>query len=110
MCQNSDGSYTIPVAGDQFPVPNDNTTLHIIHTTMFHSEPMALMNLIVYAYRDLNRLWLRFRKEMYAENGEEIYTEDQYKTAMLYIVACVEYHDELDAIVDLVERMEQEAW
>lgn len=110
MCQNSDGSYTIPVAGDQFPVPNDNTTLHIIHTTMFHSEPMALMNLIVYAYRDINRLWLRFRKEMYAEYSEEVYTEDQYKTAMLYIVACVEYHDELDAMVDLVERMEQEAW
>jgi hypothetical protein len=110
MCQNPDGSYTIPVAGDQFPVPNDNTTLHIIHTTMYHSEPMALVNLIVYAYRDINRLWLRFRKEMYAEYSEEVYTEDQYKTAMLYIVACTVYHDELDALIDFVERMEQEAW
>lgn len=109
MCQNPDGSYTIPVAGDQFPVPNDNTTLHIIHTTMYHSEPLALMMLIVSAYRDLNQLWLHFRKEMYAEYGEEVYIEDQYKTAMLYIVACAVHNDTLTDMVDLVERVEQEA-
>ena len=109
MCRNANGSYVIPVAGD-CPIPTDEVTLHIIHNTVYHCEPMALVNLIVSAYRDINRLWLHFRREMYADDGEEIYNESQYKTAMNYIVACAVFNDELECMVDLVERMEQEAW
>ncbi len=110
MCQNPDGSYTIPVAGEEFLVPTDAGTLGIIHCTMYHCDTSRIVDLIVQAYRDLNQLWLHFRKEMYAKYNEETCTESQYKTAMNYLVACAVHNDTLADMVDLVDRMEQEAW
>ena len=110
MCRNPDGSYIIPYAGDDFVVPTDPVSLHIIHCTAFHIDDLDLVSLIVCAYEDLDRLWLRFRKDMYADPDRENITEAQYKAAMNYLVACAVAQDELKAMVDLVHRMEQEAW
>ena len=110
MCRNPDGSYIIPYAGDDFVVPTDAVSLHIIHSTAYHVDEEELVFLIVCAYKDLDRLWLHFRRSMYANPDRENITEAQYKTAMNYLVACAVAKGELEAMVDLVHRMEQEAW
>jgi len=110
MCRNPDGSYIIPFAGDDFVVPTDAVSLHIIHSTAYHVDEEELVFLIVSAYEDLDRLWLHFRRSMYANPDRENITEAQYKAAMNYLVACAVAKGELEAMVDLVHRMEQEAW
>ena len=110
MCRNNDGTITIPFAGDVMPAPTDRVTLELVHAIAFHSDDVLLPWLIVYAYKDLNGLWLRFRKHMYEGSHTEEWTEEQYKRAMNYLVACAVHNDMLDAMVDLVERMAQEAW
>lgn len=110
MCRNPDGSYIIPYAGDDFVVPTDPMSLHIIHSTAYHMDDQDMVSLIVSAYEDLDRLWLHFRRNMYADPDKENVTESQYKAAMNYLVACAVVHDALEAMVDLVHRMEQEAW
>ena len=110
MCRNADGSYTIPYAGKEFVIPTDAVSLHIIHSTMYHMDDRDLVSLIVCAYEDLDRLWLRFRRDMYADPYQENIAESQYKAAMNYLVACAVAQDELEAMVALVHRMEQEAW
>lgn len=110
MCRNPDGSYTIPYAGEEFVTPTDAVSLHIIHSTMYHMDDQDLVSLIVCAYEDLDRLWLRFRRNMYADPDKENVTESQYKAAMNYLVACAVAHGDLEAMVDLVHRMEQDAW
>lgn len=110
MCRNPDGSYIIPYAGDEFVIPTDAVSLHIIHSTAYHVDEEELVFLIVSAYEDLDRLWLHFRRSMYAIPDRENITEAQYKAAMNYLVACAVAKGELEAMVDLVRRMEQEAW
>ena len=110
MCRNPDGSYIIPYAGDEFVIPTDAVSLHIIHNTAYHVDDQDMVSLIVCAYEDLDRLWLRFRRNMYADPDKENVTESQYKAAMNYLVACAVAHGDLEAMVDLVHRMEQEAW
>ena len=107
MCCNDDGTITIPFAGDVMPAPTDRVTLELVHITMFHSDDVMLPRLIVYAYKDLNRLWLRFRKHMYETSYTEEWTEEQYKRAMNYLVACAVHNNMLDEMIDLVERMDQ---
>ncbi len=106
MCINDDGSYTIPSAG-KIPSPIDRKTLKIIHDTMFHVDEVVLVELIAAAYNDLNRIWLHFRKEMYAVHGEEIFSEEQYKDAMLYIIVACSYAGQLDGMLDLAARMRE---
>ena len=60
------------------------------------------------AHLDVNRLWLQFRKELYATGQQDEYTECDYKQAMLYIVACFEYAGVLDEAVDLFIRLAKE--
>ena len=96
----------IPTAGE-YPLPTDGKTLQIIHDTMFHVDEVVLIELIAAAYNDLNRIWLHFRKVMYAVHSEEIFNETQYKDAMNYILAACVHADQLDEMLNRATRMRE---
>lgn len=112
MCMTEDGGYTIPCADPSYPVPTTAGALSIVHNTMFHAKNVDLIELVARAHLDVNRLWLQFRKELYATGQQdeyaEEYTEEDYKQAMLYIVACFEYAGVLEEAVDLFIRLAKE--
>ena len=108
MCTTEDGGYKIPCADPSYPVPTTAGALAIVHNTMFHTEDVVQIELVARAHLDVNRLWLQFRKELYAHNQQDEYTEYDYKQAMLYIVACFEYAGVLDEAVDLFIRLAKE--
>lgn len=105
MCTTEDGGYQIPVAADNIQIPTTEGALKIVHNTMFHTDDEVLVQLVARAYLDVDRMWLQFRRELYAAGLQEEYTECDYKQAMLYLVACFEYADVLEDAVDLLVRM-----
>ena len=110
MCMTEDGGYMIPYAGEDYPVPTDAPTLGLIHDSFYHLPPKMFTELVALAYIDLNRLWYAYRREMYSEYSEARCTEQEYKTAMSYLVACAMHNDVLQEMVRLHNQLKSQAW